>query len=244
MKIANLNLNIQRNAAHYQFQTDFNSIIIKYTPQALGIVDDYAAYTPLLKDEGVALVAITRSATTDEIDAADKDRDSTFRGVADKVKNDLNHFNPEVREAARRVKVIFDAYGNLAPEPDDEESGLLTSLIADLRTKAATDIVLLTMIDWIAELERRNNVVITLQASRNSEKANRTELRMKKVRIQVDAVYRKIVERINALIIVNGEAPYAEFVNEVNARIGRATDVIAKRKGRSDKDSDTEAAKA
>ena len=71
MEIQKFDLHSQRNAGHYQFQTDFNSTIIKYTPQALGIVDDYAAYLPLLDDEGVALVAITKSATTEELDGAD-----------------------------------------------------------------------------------------------------------------------------------------------------------------------------
>lgn len=244
MKIANLNLNVQRNAGHYQYQTDFNNSIIKYSPQVLGIEEVYAAYLPHYEDEGIALVAITQSATTDEIDAADKERDFTFRGLADRVTNSLNHYSNEVREAARRAKVIFDAYGNLAPKPDDEESGLIKSLIADLRTKVGAELMLLGLVDWVDELERRNDAFVALQASRNSEEANRSELRMKKVRLEVDPAYRKIVERINALIIVNGEAPYAEFVKEVNARIGRAQDVIAQRKGHSGKAGDAEAPKA
>jgi len=231
MEIASLYLHNQRNAAHYQFQTDFNDFVIKYTPQALGIVEDYAAYQPLLQDEGVALVAITKSATTEEIDGADKNRDFTFRGTADKVINSLNHFDPQMREAARRVKIIFDTYGNLAPKPDDEESGLISSLIDDLRTKVPADIATIQLIDWIAELERLNNAFITLEATRNSEEANRTELRMKHVRVDVDAAYNKIIKRINALIIVTGEGPYAAFVKELNARIARAQDSIALSKG-------------
>ena len=100
-------------------------------------------------------------------------------------------------------------------------------MIGDLRTKVAAEIVTLAIVDWIDELERQNNVYIALQATRNSEEANRTELRMKQVRVDVDAAYNKIVKRINALIVVNGEAPYAEFVKELNARIGRAQDSIA-----------------
>ena len=240
MEIASLYLHSQRNAAHYQFQTDFNDFVIKYTPQALGIVEDYAAYQPLLQDEGVAFVAITKSATTEEIDGADKNRDFTFRGTADKVINSLNHFDPQMREAARRVKIIFDTYGNLAPKPDDEESGLISSLIDDLRTKVPADIATIQLIDWIAELERLNNAFITLEATRNSEEANRTELRMKHVRVDVDAAYNKIIKRINALIIVTGEGPYAAFVKELNARIARAQDSIALSKGQAAKTSATE----
>ena len=227
MKIENLHLNNQRNAGHYQFQTDFNGFIIKYTAQTLGIVDAYAEYLPLYQDEGVAFIAITKSATTEQIETADKDRDFCFRGISDAVRNKLNHFNPLVRDAAKRVMVILDGYGNLAPKPNDEESGLITNLIADLRTKNPADLVTLAVVDWLNELERLNNVFISFEATRNSEEANRTELRMKRVRVDVDAAYHKIIERIRALIIVNGEAAYVEFVKELNARIDRASDAIS-----------------
>ena len=81
--------------------------------------------------------------------------------------------------------------------------------------------------DWIAELERLNNTFISLTASRNSEEASRTEHRMKDVPGKTDAAYKAIVERVNALIVVNGEANYTEFVKEMNTRIGRAQDSIA-----------------
>lgn len=233
MKVLSFNSNNQRNAAHYQFQTDFNNLLIKYTPQALGIVEAYKTYLPHYADEGVAMVAITKSATTEEIRDADHDRDVTFRGLVDEVQPKLNHFRPEVRDAAKRTLVILDAYGNLAPKPDDEESGLITKLIADLRTKIGSDLELLGVEDWIAELERRNNLFIDLESTRNSEEAKRTSLRMKQVRFEVDAAYRAVIERINALIIVNGEASYVEFVKEMNARIGRAQDAIAQSKAHS-----------
>lgn len=244
MEITSLNLSRLRNAGHYQFQTDFNSIITKYTPQALGIAEDYAMYAPLLADEGIALVAITKSATTDEIVIADADRDIAFRGLADQVANSQNHFNPQVREAALRVRVIFDGYGNLARKPYDEETGLITSLIADLRATVSTEIVTLTLTDWIAELERQNNLFVSLESTRNSEEANRTELRMKNLRVEVDAAYKKIVKRINALIVINGEATYTEFVKELNARISRAQDAIAQSKIRKEETKVTQPATA
>jgi len=241
MKIERLDLHSQRNAGHSQFLTDFRDTVLKYNPSVLLIDELFARFESLYTDEGVALVAITKSATTVQIEIADKDRDSTFRGLADKVQNGLNHFNPAVRDTAKRVLVIFDSYGNLVRKPQDEESGLIKSLIADLRTKISpNDLMLLEIIDWVAELERRNNSFIKLQDSRNSEEAKRTELRMKQVRSDIDPVYKQLVERINALILVNGEAPYADFVKEVNARINRAHDAIAQSRANRKKTDETE----
>lgn len=230
MEIESLNLHQQRNAGHYQFLTDFNDLVTKYTPQALGIVDAYAAFLLEYHDEIEAFKAITKSAATDEIANADHDRDMALRGTTDFARTALNHFDENIRNAAKIVNVIFDQYGNLAPKPYDEETGSIVNLVKDLRTKTGAEIVTVGLVPWITVLEGKNDGFNALEKSRNSEEANRTELRMKQVRVKIDAAYRKIVKRINALIEINGDAAYLEFVKELNARIARARDAIAQSK--------------
>ena len=58
-----------------------------------------------------------------------------------------------------------------------------------------------------------------MKNNRYSTEAAKTILRMKQERVKTDAIYRQITERINALIVVEGEAAYAGFVNELNKRI-------------------------
>ena len=232
MEIANLNLHNQRNGGHYQFLTDFNDFVIRYTPQALGIVDAYEAFKLKYQDEIEAYKAITKSATTEDITDADHDRDITLRSTTDIARTALNHYDTNAHNAAKKVNVIFDQYGDLASKPYDEETGGIENVVKDLRTKTARDIGIIGLEPWINMLERQNITFKTLEAARNSEEANRSELRMKQVRLEVDAAYRKITKRINALIEVNGEAPYAEFVKELNARITRAKDAIAQSKAR------------
>lgn len=244
MEIASLYLHNQRNGGHYQFLTDFNDFIIKYTPQALGIVDAYEAFKLKYQDEIEAYKAITKSATTGDIANADHDRDITLRSTSNLAHNALNHFDENVRNAAKIVNIIIDQYGDLASKPYDEETGETENLIKDLRAKAGTEIGTTGLVPWINMLETQNIAFKTLEAARNSEEANRTELRMKQVRVEVDAAYKKIVKRINALIEVNGETPYTEFVKELNARIGRAQDAIAQSKARAATTPVTEAPKA
>ena len=227
MTIKKIDLYSQRNAGHYQFLNDFNELVVKYTPQALDVVNLHLAFLLVLADELLALNAISKSASSDEIHSTDKNRDLTFRGLADKVKSALKHYNAEVREAAKRTMIIFDGYGNVAYKPNDEETALIKSLIFDLRSKVAADMELLQIVDWVAELERLNNYYVSLVSDRNSEVLVRTDLRMKTVRIESDNAYKAIVERINALIVVNGEGDYVEFVKELNARIKRAKDSLA-----------------
>lgn len=232
MEIANLNLHNQRNGAHYQFLTDFNDFVIRYTPQLLGIVDAYEAFKLKYQDEIEAYKAITKSATTEAIANANHDRDITFRSTTDIARTALNHYDANAHNAAKKVNVIFDQYGDLASKPYDEETGGIENVVKDLRTKTGRDIVIIGLVPWVDMLESQNITFKALEATRNSEEANRSELRMKQVRLEIDAAYRKITKRINALIEVNGEAPYAGFVKELNARIGRAQDAIAQSKAR------------
>jgi hypothetical protein len=230
MEVTSLNLHNQRNGGHYEFLTDFNDFVIKYTPRALVIVEAYEAFKLKYQDEIEAYKAITKSATTDDIVNADHDRDITLRSTTNVAHTALNHFDVTVHNAAKIVNVIIDQYGDLASKPYDEETGEVENLIKDLRTKAGVEIVTVGLVPWINMLETQNIAFKTLEATRNSEEANRTELRMKQVRLEIDAAYRKVIKRINALIEVNGEAAYKEFVKELNARIGRAQDAIAQSK--------------
>jgi len=232
MEITSLNLHNQRNGGHYQFLTDFNDFVIKYSPEALGINDAYDAFKIKYQDEIEAYKAITKSATTEDLANADHDRDITLRSTSNIAHTALNHYDATAHNAARKVNVIFDQYGDLPSKPYDEETGGIENLVKDLRTKTGAEIGTIGLVPWINMLEGQNITFKTLEATRNSEEANRSELRMKQVRLEVDAAYRKITKRINALIEVNGEAPYTEFVKELNARITRAKDAIAQSKAR------------
>jgi len=92
----------------------------------------------------------------------------------------------------------------------------------------------------VDELEDNNNSFETLQSERYATDAGQTQLKMKQVRIEVDAAYEIITKRINALVIVNGAEAYESFINELNQRIEKYNNTIAQRKGRNKKDDEPE----
>ena len=88
---------------------------------------------------------------------------------------------------------------------------------------------------WVTELGLKNKAFDDLKNNRYSDKAVKTILKMKEERAKVDTIYRDIRERINALIIVEGEANYAPFVNEMNTRIESYNNTIAIRRAKAKK---------
>lgn len=233
MKIETIHLSHLRNEEHYQFHTDFNALTESYTAVALNIEAAFAAYQPLYNDETEALNIIRRSAITDDIAAADAMRDRTFRGLRDTVKSAANHFLVEKQEAASRIQIVLDHYGDLARKNYDEETAAISSFIADLAERSA-DVNLLGLSEWVTELQANNEAFDALKKTRYTEEAGKTQLRMKQVRRLVDDAYKTISTRIDALVIVNGAEAYEAYINELNQRIESYNLLLAQRMGRND----------
>jgi len=221
-----------QNDEHYMYQTEFNGLIVHYTAAALMIAAEYETYFPLYTDEGEALNFVRKSTLSDMIHASDLVRDNTCNGMDDAIKSGLKHFNPEVRAAATRLKVLRDTAGNFTRKSYNKESADIIKLLADLKGPYAADVGTVGIGDWATELEANNNDFMTLQKDRYDEKDEKTRLRIKQVRTEVDDAHNAIIDKINALILVNGEAPYVDFVNKLNLRMEAYTNNLAIYKGK------------
>jgi hypothetical protein len=241
MKIKDFSLVRLRNEEHFQFFTSFRDLVLVFTVAALKIELLFNLFLAAYANELEALNIIRKNSISDDLVDADDERDSVFRGYCDAVKSALNHFNADVRAAAKRLQVVLDTYGNLAIKPYDAETGGLNSLINDLTTTYAADIATVGLAGWVTELAAKNKAFDDLKNNRYSNEAAKTILRMKEERVKTDALYRQLVERINALIVVEGEAAYAGFVGELNKRIEGYDNTIALRRSKGKKSTDTPA---
>jgi hypothetical protein len=236
MNIFDIYFSRLRNNEHFQFHTEFRDLVNLNTPVALGVVTQFDGYLLVYNNESEAFEFIRKNDLSDDLVDADDLRDFTFRGLDNNVKSDCNHYNPLVRQAAARVQVVFGHFGNIVRKSYDEETVAINTLISELNSTYAADVTTLGISGWLTELQANNTAFDTLMKSRYSAEAVKTQRRMKQARIELDAAYRIVVSRINALIIVNGEAAYKTFVDELNQRIARFSNNVAIRTGRNAKD--------
>lgn len=229
MEILSFEKSRLRNKEHFQFQTEFKDLVEKLTPAALNIEAKFTHYLPRYTDEGVALDIMIKSAITDELADADNTRDTTFSGAIDVVKSGLKHFDNTVKDAAKKLMLVFDHFGNVSIEPYNEETAAINKLIKTLNDEHPDDVAKVGLTAWLAELQSNNDAFEALMKARYSEEAGKTQLRMKKVRLEVDDAYRKIIKRIEAIITLDEEADYNDFINELNERIEYAKNIIARR---------------
>ena len=235
MEILKLKLEKLRNEEHFQFQNEFSGLVERYTPSALGIEASFAIYLPKVESEAGALDQIQKSSFTDPIFAADNKRDNTNSGLRNTVKGLTTHFLPEKREAANRIQIVLDHYANLNDKTYNEQTAAIKTLIATLNSNYAGDVATLALGEWLTELQANNNDFEELMGGRYSEEAEKTGLKMRQVRLDVDKAYRKIITRMEALVELNGPEDYTPFISELNVRIERYNNIVAQRQGRNEK---------
>ena len=241
LKILDCPLSRLQNEEHYKFHTDVNGLITFYTAATLLIETEYDAYFKSYTDEGEALNFVRKSTYSDLLHADDLKRNETIDGMGDAINSGLKHYSQAVRDAANRLKILWNTNGDIKGKSQQNKSGAITKLISDLKGMYSSDIATLGMNGWVSELEKNNSGHDTTEKNRFDEQDAKTNLRMKEVRVDIDAHYRSITEKINALIIVNGETPYIDFVNKLNLRVEAYINALAMRKGKGPKPSDPKA---
>ncbi len=232
MKIDNLTLPRLRNSEHLQFHIDVMTLVNSTTAAALGIDVLFKKYAPTVNLEKETLNTVTKSASTNTLAEADETRDETFRGIRDVVKGFCRHYNDEVKDAATKIKIVFDTYGNVAVKSYNQETAEITSLVSELNSSLKNEIKTIGITEWIAALKQQNETFDDIKNSRYSEEASKTSDSMKDIRIGIDDIYSSIVERINALIVINGDKNFKDFVNGLNVRIASYTTALNQRQGR------------
>lgn len=236
MKIEKFPLLRLRNEEHFQFDTDFKTLVVQATPVALGVEALFASWLAGYAQESEAIEVIRKSSITDEIFAADERRDRIFRGFCLTVEAVTYHYNPVWVQAALRLKTVTDHYGNLTVMSYLEETASIANFISELNGARAADIATINAGVWLSELENSNTAFSNLMSSRFTESAGKPQLNIKQVRSASDTAYNRIIDFVNIMVVMNGEAAYAGFINELNKRVEYYRTLLNKRKPGDDKD--------
>ena len=232
MKCKRFKIEQLKNEEWFQFYTEFKLLVEEYLPAALDIETLFPRFVELYSKANQGLEVVRKSTTTELLAEADNKRDNIFRGFSDAVKSAQNHFDTKKREAAQRLLSIFDHYGNITQEGYDEETSLIHIFLREMNGSRAVDISMLGLGDWVKQLEADNNAFDGFMRNRSAENPGKTNLRMKHIRAEIDRCYREILDRVDALIIVNGPSKYSGFVKELSMRADRFNNIITQRKGR------------
>ena len=187
-----------------------------------------------------ALKASATNPATASATDADVERDQSWRGINAYVKAMCNHPTDDVASAATEAKSLFDKYGDPTSLAQTEESGVLHNLLQDLEAFDSLKRTSLALDVWIADLKTKEEAFLAAAARRTEADAARQVGIVKETRTAAEAAYRSLVDTVNALAMINGDAEYATFIEHVNAIIERQKGILKARKTRAKKEDTAE----
>jgi hypothetical protein len=178
------------------------------------------ALTDALSQEEAALALSRKSPLSDQIHQADAERDIYLQSLRHTAGLDLHI--AELADPATQIIQLFTDYHSLTSSNNlADESGILLNFVADLEGKAAGAVAALGMESMVRKLKTANDRVVELMKQRDEEKSQQTVGIMRQTRQQTDVAFHNLVEMVDALVVVEGSAPYAAFIDFMNTLITR-----------------------
>ena len=241
MKIVRLPLSNLQNQEHFQFMTDMEKLFFAAfvarsledatIETALDVIAIYLEFKAAWKVEDDVMEIIRKNALTDPIAGLDGIRDNNYWAV--KLITDANKLstNPEKTEAARKVGIVNDQYGDIRRQAYNKETGSIYNYTQELRANYANEIAILGLEDWITELEDANNEFQNYMNQRFSESGSSDMENARNARLTIDGIYIRLADALEAINLISGGSAYLNLMTEMNKRITYYKNTIATRKG-------------
>lgn len=159
----------------------------------------------------------------------DAKRDKAWRGGR-KYADVMGEFpDEEISATAKSIAALFDKYGDPTKKSQDEESGIIHNLLQDFEALEEGVMDSIHFTPWYEYLKTTQAAFLEADQQRNAEKSAQEAGVIKAAQTEANQAYRELVDAVNALVLVNGETPYAAFIDSVNAEIADKKTVVKTR---------------
>jgi len=224
-EIEKMNMHRLNSDAHFQFNrqncTLLNKLIDVFKSDEVSTAQ-ITKYGERLAVEDGALKKVIKSALTQKINDADAARDETFRGLLDHNKAQRKHFESNMRDAALRLQIVLDTYGDVSKKAMQEQTSAVHNLCQELLSERYSPYIQRTALTpWVYELLRRNNAFDALVQERYKEDSAKSGVKLKEARAAVDESYHTIIKRIEATMLLQSPEPFLEYVKMHNLAVAK-----------------------
>ena len=235
-EITTIHLPAVSNGAHFVF---IESICKRLDSETELLKNEYlkkAADTlkAAFNEENRYFALSKKNASTDEILAADTDRDTLYSAYYRSVKSFLRVSSADLHTAAKTLWQSLVDYGIKPSMQLERETGAIQNLLADCEQKYSAEVAKLGLQTVLASLKTANAKVSELLYSRTTEQSKQVAGALRKARQQSDEAFKQVRKVANAMATLgSAEAlkPFADFVNQL---IKRYEDEVLPKKKKAD----------
>ena len=236
MEIETLGLKSVSNGAHFVF---IESICKRLDSETELLKNEYLkkaadALKAAFNEENRYFALSKKSASTDEILAADADRDTLYSAYYRSVKSFLRVSSADLHTAAKTLWQSLVDYGIKPSMQLERETGAIQNLLADCEQKYSAEVAKLGLQTVLASLKTANAKVSELLYSRTTEQSKQVAGALRKARQQSDEAFKQVRRVANAMATLGSaeaQKPFADFVNQL---IKRYEDEVLPKKKKAD----------
>ena len=236
MEIETLGLKSVSNGAHFVF---VESICKRLDSETELLKNEYFkkaadALKAAFNEENRYFALSKKNASTDEILAADADRDTLYSAYYRSVKSFLRVSTADLHTAAKTLWQSLVDYGIKPSMQLERETGAIQNLLEDCEQKYSAEVAKLGLQTVLASLKTANAKVSELLYSRTTEQSKQVAGALRKARQQSDEAFKQVRKVANAMATLgSAEAlkPFADFVNQL---IKRYEDEVLPKKKKAD----------
>ena len=235
-EITTIHLPAVSNGAHFVF---VESICKRLDSETELLKNEYFkkaadALKAAFNEENRYFALSKKSASTDEILAADADRDTLYSAYYRAVKSFLRVSTADLHTAAKTLWQSLVDYGIKPSMQLERETGAIQNLLEDCEQKYSAEVAKLGLQTVLASLKTANAKVSELLYSRTTEQSKQVAGALRKARQQSDEAFKQVRKVANAMATLgSAEAlkPFADFVNQL---IKRYEDEVLPKKKKAD----------
>ena len=235
-EITTIHLPAVSNGAHFVF---VESICKRLDSETELLKNEYFkkaadALKAAFNEENRYFALSKKSASTDEILAADADRDTLYSAYYRSVKSFLRVSSADLHTAAKTLWQSLVDYGIKPSMQLERETGAIQNLLEDCEQKYSAEVAKLGLQTVLASLKTANAKVSELLYSRTTEQSKQVAGALRKARQQSDEAFKQVRKVANAMATLgSAEAlkPFADFVNQL---IKRYEDEVLPKKKKAD----------
>ena len=237
-EITTIHLPAVSNGAHFVF---IESICKRLDSETELLKNEYLkkaadALKAAFNEENHYFALSKKSASTDEILAADADRDTLYSAYYRSVKSFLRVSSADLHTAAKTLWQSLVDYGIKPSMQLERETGAIQNLLEDCEQKYSAEVAKLGLQTVLTSLKTANAKVSELLYSRTTEQSKQVAGALRKARQQSDEAFKQVRKVANAMATLDSaEAlkPFADFVNQLIKRY--EDEVLPKKKKADDK---------
>ena len=235
-EVKSIDLKSVSNGAHFVF---IESICKRLDSETELLKNEYFkkaadALKAAFNEENRYFALSKKSASTDEILAADADRDTLYSAYYRSVKSFLRVSSSDLHTAAKTLWQSLVDYGIKPSMQLERETGAIQNLLEDCEQKYSAEVAKLGLQTVLASLKTANAKVSELLYSRTTEQSKQVAGALRKARQQSDEAFKQVRKVANAMATLgSAEAlkPFADFVNQL---IKRYEDEVLPKKKKAD----------